>query len=263
MLVAGMLTAMVVAMLLAHAGHYVSHRWIVAKQAGSAPLMSTSIQVLRISAALLSFLVALTFSRVSQNRERLTENVEVEAAQLNDIYEDSGRLPGDEREELSQLLLEYTRSLVVDEWEYLAEGMLSPKTEALFQKLEGATLDLPADSPRAVLLQGRMLQDLDEISDLRQERLHRSQAALPGFFLLVSIGYVMVAMLMGVQKLERAQCIFFSLGAAFVGAVLFLIVSMSNTCGGPMAVAPKAFVVLLERLDSPSGIDAGQPSGAE
>ena len=47
---------------------------------------------------------------------------------------------------------------------------------------------------------------------------------------------MIVAMLMGVQVLERAQFIFLSMGAAFVGAVLFLIVAMSNTCGGPMAV---------------------------
>jgi len=66
MLIAGILAFMVMAVLLAHAGHYVSHRWIVGKQAGSASLASTSIQIFRVSAALLSFLVALTFSRVSQ-----------------------------------------------------------------------------------------------------------------------------------------------------------------------------------------------------
>jgi hypothetical protein len=230
--------------------YYVSHRWIVGRQAGDSALSYTAVQILRITAALLSFLVALTFSRVSQNRERLIETLEIEAAQLNDIFEDTQRLSAGDKSNLSDLVMRYINSLVEDEWPALAESDLSPVTEALFSQLEEVALNLDDKSHLGRLLQGRILQDLDEISDLRQERLNRSQAALPGFFLLVTLGYILIALLMGVHVLGRAQCFFFAFCAAFVGAVLFMIVSMSTPCAGVMRVDPRAFIKLLDRLEA-------------
>ena len=230
-------------------GYWISHRWIVGPRVDSTTINNSVGQLIRVCGALLAFLVALTFTRVSENREQLKDNMEVETAQLRDIYHDAGRL-GEGASQLRDVLSQYVRSLHEDEWPALTENIRSEKTEALFQQMEEATLGLDCSSPAEEMLRDRILQDLDEISDFRQERLYKSESSLPGFFFLVSFGYLIVAMFMGAYALNRTNVILMAMGAAFVGSVLYLIVAMSNPFSGPLPLEPKAFLDLGHQFQS-------------
>jgi hypothetical protein len=107
-----------------------------------------------------------------------------------------------------------------------------------------------------VLLRDRILQDLDEISDLRQVRVYRSGSSLPGFFFLVSFGYLMIAVFMGAYAFNRTNAVLMALGAVFVGSVLYLIVAMSRPFDGPMRVKPEPFESLQRQF-------GGAPVGKE
>ena len=71
-------------------------------------------------------------------------------------------------------------------------GRRSAATDRLFLSIEDQLIALSAKSDEHKQLKSRMLQDIDEISDLRQSRIYSAGAGLDWYILLVILCFVLL-----------------------------------------------------------------------
>ena len=212
-------------------------KWVFDRLTPGEGFEKVAANVLRLSGALLGLLLSLTFSSVLTKTSRLSDAVELEAAQLADIHNDLEGFGGGATDAVQSDVLAYARILIDEEWDALADDRLSPKAQALFGKIQLAILDLDAVTPRQVSLRSNLIQDIDEISDFRQVRLHHATGDSLIFLSIALVGFVVVSALFAVQEIELAQLVLISLYFIFVGVVLYFIIGMNDPFNGVSRVS--------------------------
>ena len=121
----------------------------------------------RVVGWLFTLLLSLTFTDVITEM-RVTETaVQSEAAAIEDARHDLRRFGHDQTRELHRLLIEYTESVIDQEWRALQDDKLSAQTDAFLQEMGDAVLGLEVNGPAQERLHARLITDVDRISDSR------------------------------------------------------------------------------------------------
>lgn len=212
-------------------------RWILRRFASSSDSDKPVTNVFRVCGALLGLLLSLTFASVQSKIWRLRDAVELEAAQIVDIHTDLNLYESDAASAIQGKLIAYANTLIEDEWEALSRDRLSPEAQALFADIQTGVLDLAASTPRQTSLRANLLQDVDEISDHRQTRLHHATSQSPVFLPIALFGFVIVSALFAVHKLDATLVIYVSLYCIFIGVVLYFILAMNDPFQGVVRVS--------------------------
>lgn len=239
---AGMGVYVVIAVALALSA-YLPMRLIVGRHL-SEEGQDVAINIFRVSAALLALLLSLTFADVRQTLTKLRDAVELEAAQVADIYNDLQRFGSPEAARLQGVVIAYTDVIIRDEWGQLVNDRLSPEAWRLFDALQTGILDLRADTERRKELRSRLLADIDEVSDHRQARLYHARADPPVFIKIAVVGFLVTMGLLCGYKARPAALAFMSLYAAFVGVVLYFILTMGHPFEGTFRISPTVFEII-------------------
>ena len=145
----------------------------------------------RVVGVLLGLMLSTVFAFSSAQYVKNQDSIEVEAAQLGDLYHDLSRIGSLQADAAARLIREYIEAVVRDEWPALAMGIRSAATDRLFLSIEDQLIALSAKSDEHKQLKSRMLQDIDEISDLRQSRIYSAGAGLDWYILLVILCFVL------------------------------------------------------------------------
>jgi hypothetical protein len=208
-----------------------------------------AVNLIRVCGALLALLLSFSLAEAGREWREFREAVELEAAQIVDIYYDLDRYDTPRAAEAQQLLLAYTRTIVGDEWQSLASDHLSNEAFRLFEALQDHLFDLEAADARQQALLARLLQDADEISDHRQARLQRTRPAPPRSLLVALVGFVVTMSFLGILPTPRRPFVLIALVCLFVGVVLYTIVAIADPFAGPLAVSPEPFEIILSELE--------------
>ncbi len=198
----------------------------------------------RISGALLGLLLSLTFASIREDITKLRDSVELEAAQIADIFNDLARFESEDATALQQKVVDYTRALIEHEWPLLSAGGLSPQAWDIYEDIELGLLDLKTEGPRQESLRSRLLQDIDEISDHRQARLYTAKDDPPFFLYIAMFGFVATMLLFCVHPPSVASIVFLSLFSVFVGTVMYFSFALSHPFDGALSVSPKALELI-------------------
>jgi hypothetical protein len=206
--------------------------------------------VLRLSGALLGLLLSLTFSSILTKIAKVRDTVELEAAQLADIHNDLEQFETEAATAIQGDVMTYTKILIDEEWDSLARDHLSPSAQALFGKIQLGILDLETVTPRQISLRSNLIQDIDEISDFRQARLHHATVDSLLFLSIALVGFVVVSALFSVQETNFAALILISLYFIFVGVVLYFIVAMNDPFSGVSRVSVEPIKTVFQNMTS-------------
>lgn len=200
--------------------------------------------IFRISGALLGLLLSLTFTDIRSEITRVKDSVELEAAQIADMYNDLEHYDSEDAKELRQKLIVFTKTILDEEWIKLEESRGNSKAWQLFGELQLGVLNLMPENARQKALVTRLLQDLDEISDYRQERFYHAKKDPPIYVFIALFGFMITMSLFCVHPPKTTSMIFMSMFSAFVGVVMYFSLAMSQPFDGPMSVSPRPFEVV-------------------
>ena len=210
----------------------------------SEDIKRTAYTVMRLSGALLGLLLSLTFVDVRSDMTKLRNSIELEAAQIVDIYNDLNLYGTPEANALQLKVVEYTQVLIDDEWSLLTEDRFSSKALQLFSEINSGVLNLDSTTKVQETLQASILQDLDEVSDYRQVRHYYATSDPPYYLFITILGFIITMSLLFVHAPKKVTIVLMCFYCAFVGVVLYFIVAQSHPFEGAMSVKPEPFEII-------------------
>ena len=148
---------------------------------------------------------------------------------------------------LRPALAAYGQSIVDDEWPLLAEEDRSTDTDQAYNSLSRqARAVTPADARQQAIF-AELLKNLDDMADLREQRLAESESELPNFFWITTSGLMAVAFGLGLIA-EASLATTVSLGAttAAVALVMSFVIIVDLPFEGETSVKPKEIVKVLD-----------------
>jgi len=120
---------------------------------------------------LLGLMLSLSFIETRSEYVKIQNSVELEEKEITELGRDLVRLGSNDSKQLLSKLIEYTKTVISEEWSELAAGRQSQKALGLYEEIENGILAIKLDSPFQKDLKNRLLKDIDEISDHRTTRV--------------------------------------------------------------------------------------------
>ena len=186
-----------------------------------------------------------------QNVAEASQNVTREAAALSALYEDVSRYPEPFGQNLRWLLRDYTRYVIKYAWPLQRQGIIPAEGTIRAEAFHDRLLDFKPQTTAEEILHAEALRQLNHFLECRRMRLFSVTASLP-----MSMWYVMI--LGAVLNItlcwlfDMRLMTHFVLGgiiAAYMGAMMFLIIDMNQPFRGDVAVSAEPFELLYARMN--------------
>ena len=204
-------------------------------------------------AVVLAFVVIAVWENYASTREIADR----EASAVGALFRLASGLPDPHRAEAQEALLTYAETVVEVAWPAMEEGDdPTLETSQALDHLYAVYLD--PDFIAAVNAQqyGEALDQLDEVSVTRRERVLASHGGLPTILWLVLIGggvlIVGFAFLFGVEN-AYAQAAIIGALAVTISMLLFVVADAQYPFRGGFAVHPEAMESVLQQFSPPGG----------
>ena len=180
-----------------------------------------------------------------------TQNVEMEANSLTNLYRLADGLPDGSRVELQKLAREYAQKVIDNDWPEMDQGRVPRESVGLASKMQRVLTSVPEASKSAGLAQDHAMTELSTMTTCRRTRLLENALSLPTvlWFVLIVGGVLTIvsSCMFGSQNrfLHGVQVVFFSL---MVGLALLAIADINKPFRGSVHVGSDAFVRALENM---------------
>jgi hypothetical protein len=180
-----------------------------------------------------------------------TQNVEMEANSLTNLYRLADGLPDASRTEVQKLAREYAVKVIQDDWPEMERGGVPRESVGLASKMERALISVPEGSRSVGLSQDHAMTELSAMTACRRTRLLENALSLPTvlWFVLIVGGILTIvsSCMFGSQNrfLHGVQVVFFSL---LIALVLLAIADINRPFRGTVHVGNDAFVRALENM---------------
>ncbi|RBY82467.1 hypothetical protein DQ238_04015 [Geodermatophilus sp. TF02-6] len=192
-----------------------------------------------IYAVLLAFVVIVAW----ENFDEAEGIVGQEASALRSIYRESAAFPPETRDRLHDLVVEYSETVIDDEWPAMArEEPGDPGVGEVLDRMAETIATVPATTPAEAEFVGAEAERLSQLVSFRSQRIDYADRGIPGVLWIalivggiVTIGF---ALLFGLQRAVLHSLMVGSL-AALVGVLLFVAVVINYPFAGDVAVQPE------------------------
>jgi hypothetical protein len=180
-----------------------------------------------------------------------TQNVEMEANSLTNLYRLADGLPEASRVELQRLAREYAEKVIASDWPEMDKGGVPKESVGLASKMQRVLISVPEASRSASLAQDHAMTELSAMTTCRRTRLLENALSLPTvlWFVLIVGGVLTIvsSCMFGSQNrfLHGVQVVFFSL---MIGLALLAIADINKPFRGSVHVENDAFIRALENM---------------
>jgi hypothetical protein len=180
-----------------------------------------------------------------------TQNVEMEANSLTNLYRLADGLPEASRIELQKLTRTYAERVIANDWPEMDQGRTPVESVGLASKMQGVLISVPDGSRSVSVAQDHAMTELSAMTTCRRTRLLENQLSLPTvlWFVLVVGGVLTIvsSCMFGSQNrfLHGVQVLFFSL---MIALALLAIADINKPFRGSVHVGNDAFVRALENM---------------
>jgi hypothetical protein len=193
--------------------------------------------------------------------EETEANADREASAAEDLFRLAGGLPAPMRDAVQAAVLDYAILAVQEEWPAMRRGSArSAEAAARLEDLWRVYHDARPETDAQLALFEGSLDELDELGDLRRERLLTSDEGLFGLIWVVLIGGAIVTVvypcIFGVES-GGVHGVVIACLAATLGLLLFLAFELDHPFRGDVHVSPHGFERFLELHGVSSNESAG------
>lgn len=202
----------------------------------------------RATGILVSLFLSLTFADVVLELNQIETSIEREAVMIEDIYRDLGRYESNRARKAQILLEDYVNAVIDHDWPALANDRLSQEARDIFDQLEHEVLHLEDETEIQGILRGRIISDVDLISDLRLSRLEQAFAKPPLFLIVVFFGFLTTMVCFGAHQPNRLTLMLLSSYTLLIGLVVYLILAFSDPFQGSTGIDPVSLQFILDQI---------------
>ena len=173
-----------------------------------------------------------------------------EAAALRQMYRNVQVFPEPQKTQAQDVIMQYTKSVIVDEFPTMADNEASPKTALAMDTMFGVIGTMTPDrswSDQYSLVSEKMT----DVVALRVGRVESSEPVLsPIYLLLLLFGATMTVLCLAMQYMENRTMHAIAVGAVAMAltSVLFLLVQVNNPYNGEISVKPHNFTTALAAM---------------
>jgi hypothetical protein len=198
-------------------------------------------------AVLVASVVVMAWTQFDATRR----DVEHEAGAVANLIRVAEGLPAAERLRLELAIAAYVKNVLEDEWPAMADNRLSLPTQRALDTLWGTVRDAQLTSAHDLLLQDKLLDLVESVTELRRSRLTAASDGLSWLLWLVLIAGAAITIaycyFFGVAQ-PKAQFILVGLLALMICLDLFLIAAVDLPFTGVLVVKADAFALLHQVL---------------
>jgi len=197
------------------------------------------------------FVLGFSLVQAQQTYHRVENQVSTEATLINQLDRLLVRYGEPKLEDVRQQLHSYARSIVADEWPELRRGKGSDKTRQAFGPVSRGVLAIEPGPGRQSAIYADMLKKVDELSEVREQRIEASNDALPAVFWRVIIGLLVLMTVMAcLIEQTVARTIGMAGQAVAVTALLSLVFISDRPFLGQTSVGPDDIVKVITTMEA-------------
>jgi Protein of unknown function (DUF4239) len=180
-----------------------------------------------------------------------TQNVEMEANSLTNLYRLAEGLPDASRIEVQKLARLYAEKVIENDWPEMERGGVPVESVGLASKIQRVLISVPDGSRSVGVAQDHAITELSAMTTCRRTRLLENALSLPAvlWFVLIVGGVLTIvsSCMFGSQNrfLHGVQVAFFSL---LIGLALLATADINRPFQGSVRVGSDAFVRALENM---------------
>ena len=192
-------------------------------------------------AVLLAFIVITVWQRY----DSLTTTVELEAANVLELFRDAEEYPADVHDTLQADLRTYVDAVIGDEWDAMSHGAESAKAQVAFEDLWRRYRDLPVHDDRELAAQIETLRRMNDMAANRHLRLLRSRSKIPPILWVGLLAGAMLAVSFSYFFGARSVALQIFMTAGFAGTIalfIFVIVILDAPFAGSNPVSREPFL---------------------
>lgn len=198
---------------------------------------------------LLAFLVVLVWEQFNDAQD-LTQQ---EATKISNLLRDAVVFPPPARDDIQGRLITYTRSVIDDEWETMAEGEASPVTGRAYRQVWAGYYDFHPRTDQEHDFYAESIGRLNDLGQNRRLRIISSTASIPWIMwvLLAGGGVVTLGYLyLFVIDNPVLQRLMIGSVAGLLAFILFLILALDHPFAGDVRVTPDAYEDIVDSYDN-------------
>jgi hypothetical protein len=170
-------------------------------------------------------LLAFSLVQVDTATRAIDDAVSKEAAAINSADRVLIRYGSTDLMAVRPMLLDYGRKIVEDEWPRLSHGDRSASADEAYTAISKKVRATEPTTPRQQAMYGEMLRYLDDMADLREQRINGASNGLPGLFWIATGLMVLIMILLAVRLEPRADRLWTTGAiAGAIGVLLSMIV---------------------------------------
>jgi hypothetical protein len=148
-------------------------------------------------------------------------------------------------------LLNFIRSVIMEEYPAMAQMKMSPRTQQAMNQLWADLEKISPKNPIEQIFFNKLLKDLDNLTNLRDTRLLDMDSNLPTILwvaiILSSIVILSFATILGAEQ-YRIHAFSVSMLAIIIATTIFLIIELDYPFIGKLSVKPTSYIRALESI---------------
>lgn len=190
-------------------------------------------------ALLYTIVLALVIADVSGNFTEASSTVSAEATAVAQLARSASVYPAEASDAINDSVREYVRAVVEDEWPSMRTGQSSPRAAAAIDGLYAVYQDLNPQTAVEQSFYDASVDDLDEITFQRRERLLQSQESLSFLLRVLLVVGAVVFVVLGYPASVRSlagQLVIVGATAAFVSFAYLLTLVLDRPFAGEVSV---------------------------
>jgi hypothetical protein len=195
--------------------------------------------------------VALIAVNVFQTYSDVTKMISQEATSLAALYRDVTSYPEPIRTSLQEGLREYTHQVIHEAWPIQQRGEVPTAGVDLMNRFQASLAAFEPTTEGQKLLHAETLRAYNTVIVARRLRVDAVTTGLPGVMWVVIVAGALISLSAAFFfKVEdpRLQGILVTLLAAFMGLVIFMILSLDRPFRGDLAIKPTAYELVYDQL---------------
>ncbi len=178
-----------------------------------------------------------------------------EAADVRALYYLGGQFPQPQRDQIQDLAISYSRTVIDEEWPLMEKGQPSPQAAALNQEITKSVDSFEPSTSSEQTLYSQALQRVHELNQNRTIRLLYASEGLPPILWFV-LGFlaIMIILFSYLLGMESARLHILAVGALTAGLsfTMFTTIVLDHPFGGDLRVSPQAFEIVLSEIEGDS-----------
>ncbi len=198
---------------------------------------------------ILAFVVVILWQEYNKSMDRALK----EGTEALELYQDLSLYPNQEQTAGGiKSLVHFVELVIKDEYPAMVNMKMSPTTEQAMNMLRNEIQHISPQNLQEQILYTKILNDLENLSKLRQERLADMESCLPGIvwaaLIVGAIVSIMFSILLGAEKLW-IHSLAISMLAVILATAFYLIIELDHPFMGELSAKPTSYIKMLQTIE--------------